>query len=536
MNKFNKRWFWALVIIAVLPTVMKYIYRQYASLGSFNSPAIGIILGIIALGLLIWLSQSQGILRWLRWPFIWLKQCIGWLLFGYRLPGARWANWWENWRFFGRGNKGWLVNGQHRRLNLKTSFQSCLTIASTGAGKSTVFVMPNIFTLGRQNCSMFITDPSGEIYDQTSGYLHSKGFDIKVLNLMDLQASHQYNPLAAATSFTEISQLAHLLIKSSPATSNQGDNVFWEQGGETILRCVIQALKNNPDDKPVTLGRVFAILSQFDHYRSDGKPSQFDQFMLECTLNDPSTWNAYKAWLNAPEKIVSSFISTATTALNSLGDPDLARLLSKQDINFQQLRTRKTAIYLMVRQQDMSTFSFVLSCFYTQLFNALLHDLNASHLPVMGLLDEFGQCYVPDFDKIVTVGRKYKLGVWVFLQSIKQLEARYSQAQAKTILDGLRTEIYLSGMELEVAERLTRRLGRKRPSNQGGLRQLDANLLNPDELITMKDNEALLLYGNKRPFKFRILPFYKHWLFSQHAKRPPIPLPSISLRGEHDDG
>lgn len=534
MRKFNTRWFWTLVFIGFLPTIVQYIYRQYANVDWPIRPWLYATSLVILALLLLMLARQIGLWKLLKWPFIWLARGLGWLLFGFRPEGARWSNIWETWWFFRSSNKGWLVDGRRRRLSLKTSFQNVLTIASVGAGKSSTFVMPNIFKLANQKCSMFITDPSGEIYQQTSGYLKSKGFSIQVLNLMDLSASHHYNPLSGVDSYTEIAQLAHLLVKSSPATSTSGGDSFWSQGAETILRCVITALKNDAAGANITLGDVFAKLSEFDHFRTDGKPSQFDRFMSEATLNDPSTWNAYKAWLNGPEKTVASFISTASTALNSLGDPHLAHMLSDTEIDFRAMRKTKTAVYVMVRQQDMSAFGFVLACFYTQFFNAMLHELNASDIPVFGILDEFGQAYVPDMDKIVTIGRKYKLALWIFLQSIRQLEARYSPAQAKTILDGLRTEIYLAGMELEVAERLTRRLGRKRTSNQSGLRNIDANLLNPDELITMKNNEALLLYGNKRPFRFRVLPFFKHWRFSQLAKYPAAQLPSHSLKGNHD--
>ena len=528
MRKFNQRWFWALVIIGFLPTVIQLIYRQYANLDADLGPVAQVLAVVVILGLLIWAIGRLGLLSLLRWPLIGLGRFLGWLLFGSQWSGARWMNSWEAWRFFSWMNKGWLVDGKSRRISKRVSFMGCLTIAAPGTGKSTIFVLPNLYKLAQQQCSIFVTDPSGELYAQSSGYLRRKGFKVQVLNLMNLQRSHSYNPLASAKSFTEVAQLANLLIRSSPAVSAKGDDAYWVAGAEVIIRVIIQALKNQGDPAQTHLARVKELLNQFDHFRADGKPSVLDAFILENTLADPATWNAYKGFLAGPEKAVASFVSTANTALMALDDPSLGHLLSTNEIDFTRLRKEKTVFYLIVRQQDMTHFSFVLSACYTQLFNALLHDLNPLDLPVFALLDEWGQCYAPDFDKTVTVGRKYRLAIWVFLQSQQQLEARYTPSQAKTILDGLRTEIYLAGMELSVAERLTRRLGKKRQDTSSTrIENLDANLRNPDELITMKDDQALLLYGNKRPFKYRVLPFFRHWKFRQLAKIKPAKLPML---------
>ena len=109
------------------------------------------------------------------------------------------------------------------------------------------------------------------------------------------------------------------------------------------------------------------------------------------------------------------------------------------------------------------------------------------------------------------------------LQSLAQLETRYSKAESQTILDGLRTEIYLAGTGLETAERVSRRLGRKRPNSMDDkVAYSDANLLNPDEIITMKNTEALLFYANKKPLKYKVLPYYKHRLFSNDRKCQPL--------------
>ena len=243
----------------------------------------------------------------------------------------------------------------------------------------------NLYTL--DHCSMVITDTSGELFAQSSGWLKSQGYAIRVLNLMDINRSHGFNPLAAASSFTEISQLAHLLISSSAATGSK-DDPFWTAGSEKLIRILLQCLKNRGSSEQCTLARLKELLSQFDHFNAKSGQSKLDQWILESTLEDKTTWQEYRSLLNSPEKVVQSFLSTADVALMAIGNPDLARLTAQSEFDFQELRQRKTALYVLARQQDMSSFSFILNTFYTQLFNALMHELKPGELPVYALLDE----------------------------------------------------------------------------------------------------------------------------------------------------
>ena len=128
---------------------------------------------------------------------------------------------------------------------------------------------------------------------------------------------------------------------------------------------------------------------------SANEESQFDRFVMDATVNDQSTWENYKGFVTGPEKTVLSFISTANTALMALGNPDLAKLTDTHQIDFANLRTKKTALFILARQQDMSSLSFILNSFYTDLFHSLLEELNNQHLPVYALLEEFGQLYIP---------------------------------------------------------------------------------------------------------------------------------------------
>ena len=502
MSRFWTGFFWVLVLLGVLPAIAS------ASQQGINSMIIALAFGEAAL----WLLGSalnvppmnlvfRGVARSTPDFFRWL------LYAGRRWEGARYLDPLEEAKFLSSRNKGWLIDGKNKRLSEQISYQSLLTVGGMGKGKSSCFVMPNLFTLDAR--SMVVTDTSGEIYDATADTLRIRGFDVQVLDLMNLAQSKAYNPLAYAESYTDIQQVAHLLMKSAPSAQNSKDP-FWNIAAEKMIRIIIQCLKNRNEPEHYHLGRVKYWLNQ---YAPAGKqPSRLDEFVISSCSDDPADpiWSDYKGLMQGNQKSLSSIIMTADTALSALGNPDIMQFLSRNEIDFSSLRQRKTVLFVKVRQQDLSYYQFILNLFYSQMFRSLLSERNPSHLPVYLLLDEFGHLQIPDFDIYATTARKYRVAFWVFLQSLSQLESRYGAQAARTIMDGIGTEVYMSGVDGQTADTLSRRIGRKRRSDPNERSTYgDINLMNPDEIIHMEDDEVLLLHSNKRPVRMTVTPFYK---------------------------
>ena len=431
-----------------------------------------------------------------------------WLFYaGRRWEGARYMDPVEEGRFLSPRNKGWLVDGRKKRLSERVSYQSLLTVGGMGKGKSTCFVIPNLFTLDDR--SMVVTDTSGEIYEATANTLMMKGFDIQVLDLMDLKHSKTYNPLAYAHSFTEIEQVAHLLIQSAPSAKDSKDP-FWNIAAEKIIRIIIQCLKNRNEPEHYHLARVKYWLNQYA--APPGQISPLDDFVLGSTSGSKTDplWLDYKAIVQGQSKALGSIMMTADIALSAMSNPDVAEFTSTNEIDFKRLRTRKTVLFVKVKQQDLSYYRFLMNMFYSQLFRELLSELNPDHLPVYLLLDEFGHLEIPGFDIVATTARKYRVSFWIFLQSLAQLESRYGKNGAQTIMDGLGTQIYMSGLETKTAEDICKRMGRKRRADPKE-RSLygEMNLMNPSEIIQMEDGEVLLLHSNKRPVRLYINSYYQ---------------------------
>lgn len=420
---------------------------------------------------------------------------------------ARFMRWNERKRLLNQFNGGFLLDGKVGRLSQKKSFQSILTVGGMGTGKTANLIMPNLLTA--DNCSLVITDTSGEIFEQTAGYLRSQGYDIKVLNLIDPTQSHGYNPLANVKSYSDAERIANIVTN---ATGGHSKEPIWDEGAKRLVRILVRALKNSAKAETANLSDVLYWLNHFDaHIAHNVDGGKLDKFIVENTLNDQATFEDYQGFTTtAPEKMMLSFVSTAATALSLVGNTDIAQVLSKNEFDFAALKERKTAIYVMVKQHDMETFGFFLSLFYTELCNALLDDRKGT-LPVYLFLDEFGHLKIPGFATFATTARKYKVGFWLIVQSLSQLVDKYGEQGARTILGGIGTESYFGGMDLDTARNISGRLGTAfhldwfKPSQ--GLHEKP--LLRPDELIRLSDNDLLVLHSNRDPVFLHTVPYYQ---------------------------
>ena len=416
---------------------------------------------------------------------------------------ARFMRWSERKQLLNQFNGGFLLDGKVGRLSQKKSFQSILTVGGMGTGKTANLIMPNLLTA--DDCSLVITDTSGEIFAQTAGYLSSQGYDIKILNLIDPTQSHGYNPLANVHSYADAERVAHTITHG--AAVGHSKEPYWDEGAKRLVRILIRTLKNSAESETANLKDVYYWLNHFDaHAGGQG----LNSFIIENTTEDRETFQDYQGFTKtAPEKTMLSFVSTASTALSLVGNTDIAQLLTKNEFDFAALKERKTAVYIIVRQQDMEAFGFILSLFYTELCNTLLTD-RAGKLPVYMFLDEFGHLKIPGFETFATTARKYKVGFWLIVQSLAQLVDKYGDNGARTILGGIGTESYFGGMDIDTAQQISNRLGTAfhlnmlQPSQ--GLHQKP--LMRPDELIRMKDNDLLVLHSNRDPVLLHTVPYY----------------------------
>ena len=197
----------------------------------------------------------------------------------------------ETRKLLSRSHKGLLLDGVDGRLTPDSSFRNLAVIATTGAGKTSSFILPNLLTL--DDSSIVATDPSGTLYARTSGDLARRGYDVVKLDPIDLAGSIGFNPLSRAASSPEMQEIAHILIR----TQNAGAKVdpFWIAGAEEIVGVLIKCLKNHPGaDRYANLANLQFLLQSF------GKGDVLLPFVA-ANAPDDSTYNTFNSFIGQNE-------------------------------------------------------------------------------------------------------------------------------------------------------------------------------------------------------------------------------------------
>ncbi|MCK5897304.1 MAG: type IV secretory system conjugative DNA transfer family protein, partial [Cocleimonas sp.] len=373
-------------------------------------------------------------------------------------------------------NSGLLLNGASGRLSEEDSFKNLVMIAATGWGKSSGFIVPNI--LKQEKGSLVITDPSGDIFKQTSGHLLDKGYRLKILNPLDISRSIKFNPLHGLKEYRDIDEIAHILV--STANPDPKDP-FWNESAKTIISIISRVLCAHQALKPyANLANVLHLLNNFE----EGEPL----VLFITTYADKQTETEFKGFVSQSPNTLQSILSTAKTSLKAFADPDIASLTASNDFDFKMLREEKTALFLIFPQNRISYYSFLMNLFYTKLFHYCLDDEQfkqdeaSGHMnPIYFLLDEFGHLRIPDFASIITTTRKRNISISIILQSISQLKKQYGEHDSHTILNGgIASRIFSSGLDNETNRMLTETLGKIRQeihTTRDGLQVKDDNLL-----------------------------------------------------------
>ena len=405
------------------------------------------------------------------------------------------------------GNDGVVVDGR-RRMPWGLSTRGVAVIAPTGAGKTTTYLIVN--ALSGFSGSAVITDPSGEIYKASAGYL-SRSHEIKVFNVSDVATSHFFNPLHRADNHTAIGQLADTVIRSAfPQSRDQ----FWNASAKSLLSVLIRAIKTQPSEY-ANLHNLRFLLNNFGR---DG--SNLNRFVSSSL--DRSSFEEWKGIVANEPKVLASILSTCKAALEKVADPNVARLTASETLHFEDLRgPRPTVMYIIVPESEVRYWSFLTNLLIGQLFSYCAKPPRPGepYQPILFLLDEFANLgRFPDFSVTASIIRKYSCSLSIVLQDVLQLESVYgSKAEASVILNGaMTTKLFLPGLPHQTCEHLSRVCGKGKDGQP---------VLSPVEIRTLPDSSGLLISGNKLPLLLKMRPYYKSRKLLARSRIPPPPLP-----------
>ena len=285
--------------------------------------------------------------------------------------------------------------------------------------------------------SYVFTDPKGELYDMTAGYLKEHGYDIKVLNLVHPQYSDGYNPLMHISSEIDVDVIANTIVKGQ---KTEGSDPYWDDMAEMLLKALIYYLIATRPEEEQNLASCAELVRAAN---ANGGSNLLTELINQLPYDHPARMN-YKSIEIAPEKTYGSILSSLQSKLGKFDSKEIAELTSTDTINFEEIGKRKTAVYV-ISSDTHTAYDFLLTIFFAQMIQQMYDaaDNNGGRLavPTYFILDEFANIgRIPDFDKKISTSRSRKISFSVILQNLDQLEAVYEKSY-ETIMGNCDTHL-----------------------------------------------------------------------------------------------
>jgi type IV secretion system protein VirD4 len=405
--------------------------------------------------------------------------------------------------------------------------KNILVFGGSGTGKTACYIKPNILQkLG----SYVITDPKGELYRDTSRYLQEAGYDVKVLNLVDPECSNRYNPLAHIRDYADVDIIAHTIVEGGSSDgAGKAQDPFWDNTAKMLLKaCIYYVISVLPPEEQ-------NLSSCLNIVRAGGSDeSIFDKlFVGELKPEHPGR-KEYEGIRVGADKTKQSIAISLVSKLSHFDSPNMMQLTTSNDIEFEQLGEKKTAIYV-ISPDSHTTYNYILTIFYGQLLQRLyaLADRNGGSLnqPVYLLLDEFANIgKIPDFNQKLSTSRSRLISMSIIVQSLDQLVDLYKDLH-ENIISNCDTQLFLGSQSIKTCEYFSKSLGQKTLTFNNKSKNRDKkdwetqgfsyseqrqgrDLMTIDELKRLPMDDEVLLVRGLKPIRAK-----KAWYYKYHPER-----------------
>ena len=408
---------------------------------------------------------------------------------------------------------------QHVRLGLDTHKHrrslNVLVIGGSGAAKTRSFVLPNILTA---NTNYVITDPKSEVLLATGGYLKEQGYDVRVLNLVNLEQSDGYNPFCYLRDEKDVLKLVNNLIQSTTPKGSHESDPFWTKAETALLQAIILMLFQEAPEYEQNFSMVMRVLEYAEVREEDeGHVSPLDLLFesIERRKPDSVAVRQYKVFKLAAGKTAKSILVSTAVRLAPFNLPQIQALTDHDDMDLYTLGEKKVALYAVIPDND-NTFNFLVSLLYAQAFQALYYSADQIHhgpLPrhVRFVLDEFAAMPLPGFTRELATMRSRSISASVIIQNMAQIKELYKDSW-ETTPGNCDTILYLGGNESSTHKYVSEMLGKatidtkthgqtkgKSGSYSTNFQMSGRELLTPDEVRKLDNRYALLFIRGASP-------------------------------------
>ena len=394
--------------------------------------------------------------------------------------------------------------------------KNVLVVGGSGSGKTRFWLKPNLLQC---HSSYVVTDPKGSIVVECGNALLKNGYKLKILNTINFKKSMHYNPFAYVHSEKDILKLVTTLMTNTKGEGSGGDP-FWEKSERLLLTALIAYLHYEAPVEEQNFATLLEMLNTMQVLEDDEEyQNPVDLLFEELAKKKPNSFagRQYKLYKLAAGKTAKSILISCGARLAPFDIQELRDLTMYDELQLDTLGDKKTALFLIMSDTD-STFNFLISMVYTQLFNLLCDkadDVYGGKLPVhvRSLIDEcanIGQ--IPNLEKLVATIRSREISACLVLQARSQLKAIYKD-NADTIVGNMDSQIFLGGSEPTTLKDLSEMLGKETidafntsdtrgnsPSYGTTFQKMGHELLSRDELAVLDGGKCILQLRGVRPF------------------------------------
>ena len=404
-----------------------------------------------------------------------------------------------------------------RPKNAKTARnKNVLIVGGSGSGKTRFFIKPNLMQL---HSSYVVTDPKGQLVLETGRLLERAGYKISVLNTINFKKSMHYNPFSYIHSEKDILKLVTCLIANTTGQGKSGDE-FWTNAEKLLYMALIGYIHYEAPEEEQNFGTMLEMLNSMEVREDDEEfKNPVDCLFDELKAKDPEHFavRQYAKYKLAAGKTAKSILVSCGARLAPFDIAELRDVTAYDELALDTLGDRKTALFLIMSDTD-STFNFLISMVYTQLFNLLCEkadDVYGGRLPVhvRCLIDEcanIGQ--IPNLEKLMATIRSREISACLVLQAQSQLKALYKD-NADTIIGNCDSRLFLGGSEPSTLKELSQSLGKetidtyntgesrgRETSHSLNYQKLGRELMSVDDLATLDGGKCILQVRGLRPF------------------------------------
>ena len=394
--------------------------------------------------------------------------------------------------------------------------KNVLVVGGSGSGKTRFWLKPNLLQC---HSSYVVTDPKGTIVLECGNAMLKNGYKVKILNTINFKKSMHYNPFSYVHSEKDILKLVTTLMTNTKGEGSGGDP-FWEKSERLLLTALIAYLHYEAPVGEQNFATLLEMLNTMQVLEDDEEyQNPVDLLFEDLAKTKPNSFagRQYKLYKLAAGKTAKSILISCGARLAPFDIQELRDLTMYDELQLDTLGDKKTALFLIISDTD-STFNFLISMVYTQLFNLLCDkadDVYGGKLPihVRCLIDEaanIGQ--IPNLEKLVATIRSREISVCLVLQAKSQLKAIYKD-NADTIIGNMDSQIFLGGSEPGTLKDLSEMLGKETidsfntsdtrgnsPSYGTSFQKLGHELLSRDEIAVLDGGKCILQLRGVRPF------------------------------------